>query len=374
MDEGINGGSVGMNSIQVAVKFANSGRQIELDIARGLAVMFMIAVHTMMIFSNNQVKSSWLGTAVNFFGGPPAAPVFMFLLGVGFVYSRHSNQSALLRRGIHLFAGGYLMNILRASLPLYIGWIISGDPNRLLWSKTMLFAVDIFQFAGLACLFFYALTSITLNPTRLILLLIVGICSTLNSLLTRLQLQSTHLTAVTGLIWGSSEASFFPFLTWIIYPIAGYAFGAQLINAGDKHIFYRRVFALSSVSLLSFYFLITRVLELEVEFDDPFYYKHNIITGVVFLLFTLSWISILYALIPVIPQAVRNAVQRWSRNVTEIYVIHWLLLGWISIFPGVQNVELSLSLVIFTSVAVASDLISYCYVERNKRKRTTTNY
>lgn len=56
---------------------------MELDIARGLAVLFMIAVHITLVFSNDHVKSSLYGLTIEFLGGIPAAPVFMFVLGVG---------------------------------------------------------------------------------------------------------------------------------------------------------------------------------------------------------------------------------------------------------------------------------------------------
>ncbi|OPL09890.1 MAG: hypothetical protein AVO34_12720 [Firmicutes bacterium ML8_F2] len=46
-----------------------------VDLARGMAVIFMIAVHVLMVYANNTVKESPFGVVVEFLGGPPAAPV-----------------------------------------------------------------------------------------------------------------------------------------------------------------------------------------------------------------------------------------------------------------------------------------------------------
>ena len=62
----------------------NTGRQIELDIAKGFAILFMIWVHTAETFS----AGTGLGYEIvdNFLGGPFAAPVFMVCMGIGMRY------------------------------------------------------------------------------------------------------------------------------------------------------------------------------------------------------------------------------------------------------------------------------------------------
>lgn len=65
----------------------NCGRQRELDVAKGLAVIFMVLVHVYEVYGGS-VEGTTFSHVVEFLGSPPAAPVFMFLLGVGVVYSR----------------------------------------------------------------------------------------------------------------------------------------------------------------------------------------------------------------------------------------------------------------------------------------------
>jgi len=70
----------------------NTGRQLELDIAKALSIIFMIFVHAIMVIPafNNTLSSGYLFVVGNILGRPCAAPVFMFCMGVGLVYSRHS--------------------------------------------------------------------------------------------------------------------------------------------------------------------------------------------------------------------------------------------------------------------------------------------
>lgn len=191
----------------------NLGRQFELDIARGLAVLFMIAVHTLMVFADPAFRDSSVGTIIDFLGSPPAAPVFMFLLGAGLVYSRKSNPRGMIRRGLGLFAMGYVLSLFRLVLPASVGlWL--GRPAPLPFTPLdALFIIDILQFAGITLVFFGALKALVPEPPT-VLIIALGIAFGLaNSLLLRVQVQELPAVATTGLIWGSSPQSFFPFLT-----------------------------------------------------------------------------------------------------------------------------------------------------------------
>ena len=79
----------------------NTGRQVELDIAKALSIIFMVFVHILMVAPafNNTISPSYLLIVGNILGRPCAAPVFMFCLGVGIIYSRRSQWIVILLRG-----------------------------------------------------------------------------------------------------------------------------------------------------------------------------------------------------------------------------------------------------------------------------------
>lgn len=95
-------------SFKETKQICNEGRQPELDIARGLAVIFMVLIHTVEYYWDwdNEIFDK----VANFLGSPPAAPVFMFLLGCGIIYSRRSTAQQVLKRGIKMLMLSYVFN------------------------------------------------------------------------------------------------------------------------------------------------------------------------------------------------------------------------------------------------------------------------
>ena len=115
----------------------------------------MIAVHTLQVYANPEVTSSLLGKIISFLGGPPAAPVFMTLMGFSFVYSKKSALKSKLVRGLKVFLSGYMLNLLRGVIPyklsIYFGTDLAKSlPLDRLNDYTIFTIVDILQFAGIA--------------------------------------------------------------------------------------------------------------------------------------------------------------------------------------------------------------------------------
>ena len=61
------------------------------DLARGLAVVFMIDVHVLWHWGSPATWSKPIGLVISFLGGPTAAPVFMFLMGASLAFSSRSS-------------------------------------------------------------------------------------------------------------------------------------------------------------------------------------------------------------------------------------------------------------------------------------------
>jgi len=52
------------------------------SLARGFIVFVMPAVHSVMLYSSEEVKQGWLGSILGFLAEGPGAQLFMFLMGV----------------------------------------------------------------------------------------------------------------------------------------------------------------------------------------------------------------------------------------------------------------------------------------------------
>ncbi|MCD6516885.1 MAG: DUF1624 domain-containing protein [Candidatus Aminicenantes bacterium] len=73
------------NKILLSENEINTGRQTELDIAKGLAIAFMIFDHVLECYASTQLENTVFADVIYFLACVPAEPVFMFLMGVGFL-------------------------------------------------------------------------------------------------------------------------------------------------------------------------------------------------------------------------------------------------------------------------------------------------
>ena len=111
----------------------NLGRQNELDIAKGIAVIFMVLCHGFEIMS--WFFDPEISYEISYFildvvlGGSFAAPVFMFCMGLSFAYSRKSDAGDMFRRAVKTAGIVFLFEIARTALPGLLQWLMSGDPE-----------------------------------------------------------------------------------------------------------------------------------------------------------------------------------------------------------------------------------------------------
>src|SRR5512132_1297249 len=130
------------------------------DLARGLAVLFMIGVHVLWHWGAPDTWTSPIGQVISIAGGPTAAPVFMFLMGASLAFSSRTSFRSLAVRGIWLVWLGYLLNVLRGVIPAYLGLtagVVTPEqiaPFTLPWLAT---TVDVHHMAGLSLIAIAAL-------------------------------------------------------------------------------------------------------------------------------------------------------------------------------------------------------------------------
>jgi uncharacterized membrane protein len=104
----------------------NNGRQPELDMAKGLAIVFMVWTHVFEELSPGS-EGVMVMLVRNILGGPFAAPIFMICMGIGISYSKKSSPQKLLHRGIGLFGTGLLLNMFRFVVPDLLKYALTND-------------------------------------------------------------------------------------------------------------------------------------------------------------------------------------------------------------------------------------------------------
>jgi len=344
-------------------ELVNRGRQIELDFAKGLAIVFMLLIHCFQEFSAWPPQPTIPTFIISFLGSPPAAPVFMFALGIGIVYSRKSSPKNLLLRGVRLLILGFVLNFFRDFLPDCTIYLRTGDESYLQSGINYLFGIDILAFAGLVFLFFAAAAKLKFKNAHYALA--AALFAGANLLVSGTTSGTPVVNTALGLLWGTNENTWFPFLTWIPYPISGYLFGQLLVRCTDKKRFYKTVLSCAfPVLCLFLVYSVTANVDFGAKdgiFQEP-YFHHSLIGNIVMISFVCCWTGMLYFLSRHMPDIVMRTFSRWSRNITTIYCVHWIIIGW-SLAVIEHPLPLPWILLYFVGLVIVSDIVSVLYLK-----------
>ncbi len=345
-----------MNSHSVSDSPNPAASRIEsFDLARGLAILFMILVHILDFYGENAVREGLFGHVVAFLGAPPAAPVFMFIMGIFiFLSSRLSLRQGLQRAALLLLLG-YLLNLGRGSIPMWLSLQLgSVTPDQLgpHTPLTELLIVDILQFAGLAFAACVILKHYLPQPGYWLaagtLVLFVS------PALWDIGSGQPLVDEVFKLLWGHSEqGAMFPLFPWLSYPLFGMAFGYWLKRSDSQAKLFRQSLVIG-LTLLTVGTLLTLS---NVDYHYAYYLRGG--PGLIIWVsgFVLLWLWLCHFLVDRIqPNLGFKLLFFWSRNVTAIYVIQWLIIGWGLMLVGVQQLSMPATLFAMLLVCLLSDL------------------
>jgi uncharacterized membrane protein len=319
------------------------------DLARGLAVVFMVSVHVLWHWGDPATWQTPIGAVISILGGPTAAPTFMFLMGASLAFSKRSSFAWLAARGTWLVFLGYLLNLLRGAIPATLGLatgVVTADQIAPFTPWFLATTVDIHQMAGLS------LISIALLRARSapgwVWLALGGAIVLTSPWLRTVELGTPVLDAPLTPVLGSADNVYYAIVPWLWYPLAGGVFGAILARAADR----TRVIRVAGVLGLGLGVAGLGLLVVQQPaFDVTTYWREPVsyivgITGIV-----LVWLA-------VCDVVCRRAwldrrlgvIYGWSRRVIPMYFTHWVIVGWGVGVVGFRDLPLQL---VLPSMAVA---------------------
>jgi len=213
----------------------NTGRQVEIDLLKAFTVVFsMIIIHVFdydtVGFENN--FTWWLDTI---FGGIFGAPIFMFCMGLGMVYSRNSTPGQMMIRGLKLLTVGQVLNLFRYAL-IFAVRALADRAYDYRPAQALNFSSDIMQLAGLSFILMGLLGKCNLkNWAVLLVAVLMNVCG---MLLEGVQTGCYAFDQFLGFFWGTDTESFFPLFYWFIFIAAGKCFGSFYQRLKNKTAFY----------------------------------------------------------------------------------------------------------------------------------------
>ena len=376
-----------MNSRMEPQRFvlpSRPNRYLEIDLAKFVAIISMIVNHAYEVFAYREFLKSpgcenpvlyTLNFIIAFLGGVPAAPVFMFCMGLGITFSKNPNQSKLMKRGVQLLLVGLLVNFIIQILPIF--WEAPSF-DKILGTIPGLFANDVYFFFGLT-FFFFAFVFTVKKPV--LICCIVGALSLIGGFFLPyidFDTGNTALNLVLGLFVHTDEYSYFSIASWIIFPIAGYLFGKVLSKEDSKAKFYKfsavicaGILALTTVMGLSYGYKNSMLNPLGAAEK---YYIPNFFSQLWGVAFVIIWIALCYLITGKMKDGrFKNLVIWGSKNIMPIYVLQWLTI--VLMKPVLElSADIFFTCVICAVITVMTFCITklYLYLKAKMRKTKIT--
>jgi uncharacterized membrane protein len=337
------------------------------DLARGFTVLMIAPIHTVMLYSRPEIHQTVFGNVLAFIAEGPGAQLFMMLMGVYFSFHQQQTVLPVLSRSIILLLIGYGLNAIKFVIPLLLGLLpaavqsdlqVDNDPQGLLH---LLLIGDILHFAALASIILYYVMRVRkYHYAALIAATLICFCSPMFWDMTSTAGFTDYMLQLIG---GQPPRIYFPLMPWLVYPLVGLAIGYFLQNDNKKLFPHLRNIGLGLLvgGLLLEMFV---VKESSVSFYRTFPASTLQHIGIVLVILCIwEWMSKYVA-----SNYFFTLLTYMSRNITQVYIIQWIVIAWLLPVFGYQDLNFSLSILAILSTTLITLAISLL-INAIRRKR-----
>ena len=352
----------------------NTGRQLDVDIAKAEMVLMLPFIHCIIECTSDEGLCSGIPYLFDtIIGGPFSAPMYLFAMGIGLVYSRKVTLEQQLKRGFTLIGIFYINNTCRFLIPYLIGYKISGDTEQFIeplyyrWLGN-----DVLLFAGLTIIAIALFRHFNLSDAAM--LGIAGAMTLASSLIGDVDTHSMFGNIFLGYLIGTDDVtglviSDFPLMTWLIIPVAGFVFGKVLIRVKNKREFYRLVSVLPLLIALAYF-------PVGIHFGwgmfgegQNCYYHMKIWDICVCLCLDIGMLGLMWRLSVRMGSGLKMFFTEVSANITSIYCIHWVFVRTITnvilyIKNGTQILPLWQTMLLSLAILTVTLIIAHYYKQQ----------
>lgn len=337
----------------------NTSRQIEFDIMKVVLIIEMIFTHCFEqfgVFSDCTPHPLYyiIVIVVDVMFG---AASFVGSMGLGMAYGRLQESGDVMKRGMRLLCAGYLLNLLRDTLPFSILSCI----GIMRWKETLgwTFANDILQFAGLSCILFGFLRKIKCSD--LMMLMVALGMSVIGSFVRFIDFGNMYINQLAGLFIGTvdpileDEGACFPLFNWYIVVVICYLYAKKLRHCSNSDRFYFMALPLSGI-IVGSYMLYAIPNRFGMLSGNLLYY-YSFSTPNVLILFSemVFMTSVYHFAAKVLPEKLKKRITHISGNLTPIYFAQWIIIGNVyAVFTYLDLKSIRLSTIIAIAVCVSA--------------------
>ena len=354
------------DSTEVEKIIEKKPRIYSYDIMRGIAVVLMILIHVVHVYAKPYIENTVIGYVIEFLGGPPAAPTFMMLMGIFFIYSNKGTTRESIARGFNILLISVALNLVRGIIPYYFLTEVKGVSLESLGiymkMEFLIFEVDILTFAGLSYMFMAVLYHYFKKPVVWISL--AAVIAIGSPLLWGIETSSPTLKYALNVLWGDEYLTVFPMFPWLTFPLIGMTIGRLLLtNDQNKSI--------NRMGLWSIFLMAAGIILILINID--YFYNAYGKMGLGAIIAIVGFVFFWQWLITKIYNLVGNRVKTGfflflSKNVMSVYFIHWVLCKWGTYFIDRSSLDLAGIFLMFGIITVLTMILTWGYVKLNDKR------
>lgn len=335
-------------------------RYIEFDILRAAAIMLLPLIHLYEELHDQGLLTSMASRSQHWilYLCVYAPSVFMLCFGANLFFAREKTPAEYAKRGVRFLLIGVSLSAVRFVFPTLIAELC-GKQGEIVKSIGNLFFSDIYDFVG-AFLLLYALFK-KLKLSDFTMLMIAFAMMFVNTYFSGISTDNKWIDGFLGRLIYINKDSYFPLLSWTMFPILGIYVGKiyQSIQEKDRGQIMMKcligsLFAdgLIYITLKSYglsYFKIAVSVSNE--------YKTDFINVIILLLIFAKLLPIAYWLVVKFSQS--RPIQ-WLLSISSVimafYVIQWVIVAWLEYIlvyaQLTEKISVELFYVIFAGVMI----------------------
>ncbi len=245
-----------MNAI-FSQKEINTGRQQEFDHLKGIFMLFIYLIHAFQAtLSPEDLVTRWL----YMFATMSGAAIFIFVMGIGTVYSRNTAPAAFVKSGLRMVVYQYLDNIAYVAALLIPYPFVAGGLSRngleRCWflARVYIQYTNIFFITGIIYLVLALLKKLDVKTIGYV---VIGVAAGISApLLYGTPVNVPVAGYLVRLLIGEADFVSFTPIYFLSYALFGVAFGKLLRRVEDKAGFYRILAVASSVIVVVWWALV----------------------------------------------------------------------------------------------------------------------
>ena len=363
-------------------KEVNVGRQKELDLVKGFLMIMIIFIHSFQTIAGGDAAESVVHKMLFALFMPTGACLYLFTMGFGSVFTRHSQSKDMVRNGIKLIIFQGLSNISYAAVifvSFHLRILMTGETagSREFYEGSlysMLTFVNIFFISGMCYLVLALYKKIGVKPAGyLISAVVVGLVSPYTGLLVS---DNPALNWILDMTFGGKGETSFCFFPYLSYVFLGYVFGRVIrtIPEEEKGKFYQKSGLLCGI-IAVIWFAGCVILHPGVDGFFEYMIGQYRIPGLLKVIGSFSSImlafAVAYFILPTLEKwkFVYDKLCFYSRQISKMYAVHIGVYYLIGGFSAFYEYNVGQCLLWSVVVLIATDLIvqGYLFV-MDKRK------